>query len=67
MAYGASLHEALRQGASMAAGFSRARNPPTCQCGSPLDSTSSSTSTSPRPSGLDVPPTILTIADEVIE
>ena len=67
MSYGRTSPTRIARPASMPAASSRARSRPTCRSCRRPSSSSSSTCRPPRRSASTVPPTLLALADEVIE
>ena len=67
MSYGASLSDCIAGPAFMSAAFSRARSQPTCLCMQPTKFEFVINLKTAKALGLDVPPALLALADEVIE
>ena len=67
MSYGSSLADSYRQPASTPAAFSRVRSRPTCRCMQSTKFELVINLKTAKALGLDIPPTLLARADEVIE
>ena len=67
MSYGPDFIDQYRRAAATSTAFSRARSRPTCRCRQPTKFELVINLKTAKALGLDVPPTLLARADEVIE